>query len=340
MGDKTGIQWTDATWNPCVGCSVISPGCTNCYAMKMAARIERMGGPAHYAGLTTPSKKGAVWNGTVRMAPEATLLQPLRWKRPRMIFVNSMSDLFHEAVSDEDIDRVFAVMALCPQHIFQILTKRAERMRDYCQKVDNEPVRDTVRRIAAAWPCKAPVPIGCITFPLPNVWLGVSTEDQPRFDERLTYLRETPAAIRWISAEPLLGAIDGGEAIKHLDWVVVGGESGQNARPMHPDWATGIRDQCSAAGVPFFFKQHGDWAEYSQVGASEWTFTHERDGKRFGFIADEEHGMFGGKSFETRYLSNGSTLGPCMVRVGKKRAGALLDDREWREFPTQEQDHG
>ena len=320
----TKIEWADSVWNPVVGCSIVSPGCTNCYAMKMAARIENIdakkrldryglaaaqfadygaGGQrdeavkllephTHYAGLTRGSNAGAVWTGRVAQAPDRILTQPLRWRKPRRIFVNSMSDLFHESVPDEWIDRVFAVMALAPQHVFQVLTKRSKRMREYCTRLDNEPVRDTVRRIVSAWPGNAPIPAE-ITFPLLNVWLGVSAEDQPRADERIPDLLATPAAVRFVSAEPLLGGIDfseigktdyewtdaldgqrwvmdeGSGDVLHatvagcpppLDWIIVGGESGPGARPMHPDWARSIRDQCASAGVPFFFKQWGEWS--------------------------------------------------------------------------------
>ena len=275
------IEWTEKTWNPIVGCSIVSPGCTNCYAMRQAARIEKMNPDlAHYRGLTQPSKAGPVWIGKVALS-ERALLEPLRRRKPTTWFVNSMGDLFHEDAPDAWIDRVFTVMALSPQHTFQVLTKRAKRMREYCELLDNEPVRDTVRRIVAAWPNNAPVPVAGIKFPLPNVWLGVSADDQKRADERIPDLLATPAAVRFVSAEPLLGPInfgrwlprDGGaiydgaggqmdyiEPTDGLDWIIVGGESGPSARPMLVAWARSIRDQCKSAGVPFFFKQFGEFA--------------------------------------------------------------------------------
>lgn len=309
MADGSSIEWTESTWNPVAGCSILSPGCTHCYAMGMAARIEKMmaplGKPTPYAGLTKPSKAGPVWNGRMAVAPDETLTQPLRWKRPRRIFVNSMSDLFHEGVADETIDRIFAVMALSPQHTFQVLTKRAKRMREYfAERWQGIPaqrfkVGDTVidmpaggetgreHQVEAAcedifrmvpamidtdndalWDAKGSLKIRRYRWPLPNVWLGVSTEDQARADERIPHLYHTPAAKRFISAEPLLGPIDLMEVIpnpliwgpvhgitRSLDWVIAGGESGPRARPMHPDWARGLRDQCAAAGVSFFMKQ-------------------------------------------------------------------------------------
>ena len=245
------IEWTEKTWNPIVGCTVVSPGCTNCYAMKMAARIERMGGAPQYDGATQKTKGGAVWTGKMTLAEKA-LLEPLKRKKPTMYFVNSMGDLFHENVPDEWIDQVFSIMGQCPQHTFQILTKRSSRMREYvvgCQNGADD--------IGGVWP-------------LPNVWLGVSAEDQTRWDERWPDLARTPAAVRFVSAEPLLGPIDMIGAGK-LDWVIVGGESGPGARATHPEWARSIRDQCAAAGVSFFFKQWGEWKPISQMDESEYT---------------------------------------------------------------------
>lgn len=423
MSDNSKIEWTDATWNPVTGCSVVSPGCTNCYAMGLAG--TRLRNHPSRAGLTIATKAGPVWNGQVRLN-EDWLTQPLKWQRPRMIFVCAHGDLFHEAVPDEWIDRVFAVMALSPQHTYQLLTKRADRMRAYCTDagvthrvaqamdkilVDRDddgyekwaPVPDfpkyevstrgRVRRddivlkqqinpeygrpsvtlwrdaipttvfvhilVLRAW--RGPMPDGCetrhrngertdnrlinlewasgsinqqdkvrhgsnggpakltreqaaeirsavaagetqqsiadrygvsrslvslvkdrkvwpdaIDWPLRNVWKGVSAEDQTRADARVPDLLATPAAVRFVSAEPLLGPIDfreiggrdgdgfnafddgaddGVRAEPVLDWIIVGGESGPSARPMHPAWARAIRDQCAAAGVAFFFKQ-------------------------------------------------------------------------------------
>ncbi|MER9814250.1 phage Gp37/Gp68 family protein [Mesorhizobium sp. M0129] len=311
MADKSAIEWTDATWNPIVGCSIVSPGCTHCYAMGMAARIEAMtaaltrtgqGGAPHYNGTTRKVKGTAIWTGKVALAPEKILLQPLAWRAPRKIFVNSMGDLFHEDVPDAWIDKVFAVMALAPQHTFQVLTKR-KRMREYMNwqafdrvviqmmaMVDQgtPSVRETCERHGIPWqqPRSAHD-----WWPLRNVWLGVSAERQQEADERVPALLATPAAVRFISAEPLLGPIDftsiSGEAPNYtfrvnalsgrhtipsdnptdivtdgacLDWIIVGGESGPDARPMHPDWVRDVRDDCAAANVAFFFKQWGEWA--------------------------------------------------------------------------------
>lgn len=257
MGDKSAIEWTDATWNPVVGCSVTSPGCKNCYAMKMAGRLDAMG-VEHYRGLTRKVKGKAVWTGKTAEAPMHILKQPQHWKKPRRIFVNSMGDLFHDGVPWHWLDAVFTVMEKCPQHTFQVLTKNPERMRDYVRRFDV----------------------------LPNVWLGVSVEDQRRANERIPALLETPAAVRFVSCEPLLGPLDlrniqpheryeldaltgydfdQGTVGERLDWVIVGGESGPGARPMDPDWAHLLRDQCQAAGVPFMFKQWGPTKKAGQL---------------------------------------------------------------------------
>lgn len=286
MGDRTGIAWTDATWNPIRGCSRVSPGCENCYAETMAGRFCGPGQP--YAGLVRLGKNGARWTGKVGMVANH-IDDPLRWRRPRRIFVNSMSDLFHEGLTLEGIATVFAVMLLAPSHTFQVLTKRAERMREvltderfYRAVLDAAGVlrraRPELNQIGISDPTK---------FPAKWIWLGVSVEDQQRADERIPLLLETPAAVRFISAEPLLGPVDlrnldaekaGAEdlyfvnaltgdhddmgrpcrQLPHLNWVIVGAESGPGARPMQTEWARALRDQCDAAGVAFFLKQFAD----------------------------------------------------------------------------------
>jgi len=221
MGDKTGISWTDATWNPIAGCSVVSPGCTNCYAMKEAHRLGNALGQEKYRGLTKVVNGKPVWTGEVRLWP-AALDQPLRWKRPRRIFVNSMSDLFHEGLRDDQIDQVFAVMALASQHTFQVLTKRPERMLSYCAELHERravPVSLALHRVPGE---RSPRDVGAVedainAGPLPNVWLGVSAEDQQRADERIPLLLQTPAAVRFVSYEPALGPID------FRPWLSIGG---------------------------------------------------------------------------------------------------------------------
>ena len=300
MADGSGIEWTDATWNPITGCSVVSPGCTNCYAMKLAG--TRMKHHPSRAGLTVDSKAGPVWTGEVRFNEE-WLDQPLRWQKPRLIFVCAHGDLFHESVPDEWIDRVFAVMALAPHHTFQVLTKRPERMRRYlghggtCIPVG---IRHQAERIFGRDP--GPLPIA-----LPNVWLGVSAEDQERADERIPLLLATPAAVRWVSAEPLLGGINMQPWLDRLDWVVAGGESGPGARPMHPHWVQWLRDDCAKSGVAFSFKQWGDWFRFGE---------RDVDG-RVNTVSRGKHPLF------WREMSGGEF----MVRLpgGKKAAGRHLD---------------
>lgn len=324
----TAIEWAEQVWNPLVGCTVHSPGCTNCYAMRMAHRLEAMatkpdgsGNAAlnHYRGTTRKVRGKPVWTGKIGFS-EAALLAPLRRRKPTRYFVNSMSDLFHESVPDETIDRIFAVMAICPQHTFQVLTKRSDRMRKYVSANRWQEVLDWQYEFqASGFSSERPVGEG---WPLPNVWLGVSVEDQAH-KARIDHLRKTPAAIRWISAEPLLESL-GDVDLTNIDWVVTGGESGPNARPMHPDWPRSLRDQCQAAGVPFFFKQWGEWAP----------------GEIAGDYLDPEKPAKGRELFDGRWIECWSEVeGHCddepdVYRIGKKRAGRLLDGREWSEFPA------
>jgi protein gp37 len=350
----TKIEWTEKTWNPIVGCSIVSPGCTNCYAMKMAARIERMGGAPQYDGTTKPSRAGAVWTGKVALAEKA-LLEPLKRQKPTTYFVNSMGDLFHEDVPDEWIDRVFSVMALCPQHTFQVLTKRSARMREYCTKMFvevDEWDRIEIAAVGLGATLDQALDAGKLfDKPLPNVWLGVSSEDQTRADERIPDLLSTPAAVRFVSAEPLLGPIDllqpqMGKAFcdalckEHcqaqsdqecpkfdgqLDWVIVGGESGKGARPMHPDWARSLRDQCANAGVAFFFKQWGEWADHTELH-----FASNRCGAASDLvITPDGHTIVGGSKAHGGLvdLDWEERRAAWMCKVGKKAAGRTLDGR-------------
>ncbi len=415
MADGTKIEWTDATWNPITGCAVVSPGCTNCYAMLLAG--TRLKNHPSRKGLTRQVNGKHVWTGEIRFN-EQWLDQPLRWTRPRMIFVCAHGDLFAEGVTDNMLDHIFAVMALCPQHTFQVLTKRPERMREYLLS-RNGMGNAALCKVINAIPPSLGNRKGALEMPLPNVWLGVSVEDQPRADQRIPILLDTPAAIRWISAEPLLGltdlraflrdawkikqairlwddftwpswvpkkvradiesfwnpdwdrgpnawmrsAIENGhppagtrgafrtfnqtpiegrflhawnnigrvitdDGAVHgvsagtyqsrpsrLDWVVVGGESGPCARPMHPDWARDMRDQCASVGVAFLFKQWGEWTDGQNVDRQSgmvetadylnggWYFSRESLTRTDGHIDDE----------------------PDVYRIGKKRTGRLLD---------------
>ena len=258
----TGISWTDETWNPVVGCKVVSPGCTNCYAMREAG--GRLKSHYKYEGLTKTNKRGPVWTGGIRASVKVNELEaPARWRRPRQIFVCSMGDLFYERVGQAMIDHVFGMAMCCEHHVFQILTKRPERMRNEIVKLGEDLERlnlaamsfiDYRKEYSGAWPP-------------PNVWLGFSAEDQTRFDERVGPMVQLAYA-GWkvfLSAEPLLGRIRidrelVGRRRCGIQHVIAGGESGPRARPSHPAWFESLRDQCVVAGVDFHFKQWGVWA--------------------------------------------------------------------------------
>lgn len=379
--DNTKIEWTDATWNPVRGCSLVSDGCKNCYAMHVANRFSGPGQP--YENLVNKTTQGPKWTGRIKLVHDA-LNQPMRWKKPRKIFVNSMSDLFHEGVPDWFIDRVFVVMALAPQHTFQILTKRPDRMHDYINAFDWK------RAIGSCVDEQDGVSVieqnsqadleGQLTdrmygtkpkrnvWPLPNVWLGISAENQATFDDRIMHLLETPAAIRWVSVEPMLGAIDmsqpylskklgkypfAGLATEHrttilqlLDWVVVGGESGFDARPMHPDWPMSIMQQCEAAGVAFLFKQWGEWhtkaynmrtgiAAFRQFDSYEHWVNKARTWVNGGICLDRHGTQLKIGSDMARARDTGAFPVTIMHKVGKKRGGRLLDGITYDGYPKQ-----
>jgi protein gp37 len=237
----------------------VSPGCIHCYAETVAARFSKPG--QAYDGLTD---KNGRWNGQI-MVVEKHMLDPIRWRRPRKIFVNSMSDLFHENVPEEAIDRIFGVMAFAERHTFQVLTKRPDRMRAYLAA--GEDVLMERWGLAACQVTDSPCTSQYVEdrdWPLPNVWLGTSAEDQPTWDDRIEQLGQVPAAVRFVSAEPLLGDIDCGNAFdpapanskyRPIGWVIIGGESGPGHRPMDPQWAESIAEQCRNAGVALFVKQ-------------------------------------------------------------------------------------
>lgn len=320
MADKSAIEWTDATWNPIVGCSLVSPGCTNCYAMRMAARLEAMG-QAAYAGTTKPSAAGPVWTGKVSLHRPA-LFKPLDWKKPRSIFVNSMSDLFHPALRVEDMLDVFTVMAIADQHDFQILTKRGDRMLEFLEQ------SDLLEDIYANWSTFSGAPREVEAWPLRNVLIGVSVEDQRRADERRRDLRRL-AERGWrtfVSYEPALGPVDW-TGWEFLSGLISGGESGPGARPTHPDWHRAARDFCAAHGIPYFFKQWGAW----EVAV-------DRDNEDPDWRADYACkfddskpdiawlNLAGGRGFHGERFH-------VMRRVGKARAGRLLDGREHNDLP-------
>ncbi|MGE0426230.1 MAG: phage Gp37/Gp68 family protein [Reyranellaceae bacterium] len=348
----TAIEWTHRpgtkgeTWNPIrarnrktgtIGwhCTHASPGCVNCYA-------ERQNTAGFRGGTRLPYKPGHEKDVEVFLDGKA-LLKPLRWREPRTIFVCSMTDLFGAFVPDETIDRILAVAALCPQHTFIVLTKRSKRMRAYfsgltCDGARRFHVADAAGKLMAEGD-NAHDEVANAHWPLPNLWLGVSVEDQQRADQRVPELLATPAAIHFVSAEPLLGEIDFSRWIdidlSLLDWVIVGGESGPNARPMHPDWARAIRDQCASAGVAYFFKQWGQWLEADQLMGriEQGPAFILKEGRRWqphrplnftdaAFLANLLKHPF-------EHQSDGTT----MLRLDKSRSGRLLDGVEHNAWP-------
>lgn len=307
------IEWTNATWNPLAGCTRASEGCDNCYAAQMALRLEAMakadiaagkdpGGKAKYIGIATKNGRGVpAFNGTINLDVDE-LQRPYTWKKPRMIFVNSMSDLFHKDVPEWFIFAAFNAMAENHRHTFQVLTKRPDR------------AAQLLSRYSTGTP--------------PNVWIGTSVENQEQADKRIPALLTIPAAVRFLSMEPLLGAVsveiidgvfyDGGmpfpwQRLENpgINWIIVGGESGPNARPMHPDWARRIQVECQRAGVPFFFKQWGEWLPGGQGG-------------------DMKFQAMPGEAMRP-WIANGDSTQ--FYKIGKHAAGRLLDGREWDEFP-------
>jgi protein gp37 len=356
MADQrdTGISWTDQTWNPIRGCSRVSEGCRNCYAERVAARFAGPGQP--FEGLARMGEAGPRWTGTVRLVDEH-LADPLRWRRPRRVFVNSVSDLFHDGMTNEQIAAVFGVMAAAPQHTFQVLTKRPARMMEWFrwaeQAMEGRYRRPAIIGHAAAYivgtvgtnvdndrlHLSASIYAGFNDWPLPNVWLGVSVENQAAADERIRFLLKTPAAVRFLSCEPLIGPVqlgvgrhffDHGIGAKSrngdetddsyancdpkIDWVIAGGESGPDSRPLHPDWVRSLRDQCQAAGVPFHFKQGGEWS--------------------CGEIVDGGYRNVWGPEIITTFSRRETDGRFTWWRTGKKAAGRLLDGRTWDEFPA------
>lgn len=318
----TKIEWCEETWNPITGCTPISEGCQNCYAKRMANRLRgRCGYPADEPFKVTLHKD--------------RLEEPLRWKKPRRVFVGSMGDLFHEDVPDEFIYEIWDVMVQSKQHTFLVLTKRPDRMKSFIEKVMCNRMGYALTfggtpegKKARKWAQK----------PVQNVWLGVTAENQRRADERIPILLQIPAAVRFVSVEPMLGPVDltqidiggnvwinsltgdcksynpyGGwwkinESKNKLDWVICGGETGPSARPMHPDWARSLRNQCQEAGVSYFFKQWGEYCSPSQMPPDtfrDWDIQHGTE------IWDDE----------PRW------------RVGKKKAGRSLDGEVWDEMP-------
>ncbi|PVB03160.1 DUF5131 family protein [Mycobacteroides abscessus] len=333
MGDKTGIEWTDATWSPVTGCTRVSDGCLNCY-------IERST-PIRVAGRKFDGE-GIGASLAVQLHPNR-LDWPLRKRDGKKIFVCSQADLFHDDVPDEYIARVFAVMALSPHHTFQVLTKRHGRMRSLLNSHAFWGRVGVAGLDRDVWLPQSGVSLD--QHYLPNVWLGVSAEDQKRAELRIPALYDTPAAVRFVSAEPLLGLIDTttsgllarDEFDRGIDWVIVGGESGPGARPMHPWWAESLHRQCVAAGVPFLFKQWGDWTPMAPLKNGRFDFSNgiamTDDGNTYNAgDLDWPDGPRRGEAIRADFPHHRPTS---MYRVGKKAAGRELyhDGRTFDGYP-------
>ncbi|GAA0574962.1 phage Gp37/Gp68 family protein [Streptomyces mordarskii] len=371
MATHSAIEWTDTTWSPVIGCDRVSPGCDSCYAITTARIRSHNPNPkiaAAFAGTAHRTADRLDWTGNLNLL-ENRLTKPLTWPKPAKIFVNSVSDIFHQGVPEEFIAKIWAIMALTPRHTYQILTKRHARMRavltDTC-RCGSEHAPGTHFRSAMAWavsennpdripglPDDAEQRVTQAAWPLPNVWIGVSAENQQWAGTRVPALLQTPAAVRFVSCEPLIGAVDltrwlrpvpdcgyvdpddgtcghpdaftpechrwadcpvrGRSTQWHgLDWVIAGGESGHGARPMHPQWARALRDECEVAGVPFFFKQWGAWAP------SGYLVIRSRPEARSVLVGDPVDGH--GHRVEMRL-------------VGKRAAGRELDGATHDVFP-------
>lgn len=316
MSTNTSIEWATKSWSPIIGCDRVSSGCDHCYAINTAHIRSHHPNPKianAFAG-TTERRDGRIdWTGKVNLLPER-LIDPLKWRKPERVFVNSQSDLFHDQVPDDFIAEVFAVMACNYQwdrstHTFQLLTKRHARMRSL---LSSDAFRRNVASVAAGMTDDghSDLVYDNILFhhwPLPNVHVGVSAENAQWAKIRGDALRETPAAVRWISCEPLLGPIDDLD-LTGIGWVVVGGESGREDRPMHVDWARSLRDQCATAGVAFLFKQWGETVPLGQM-------------------TDEARRRWDDKHGSDAYPDES------LWRIGKKAAGRELDGHEWNGYP-------
>jgi protein gp37 len=363
---STKISWATESWNPFVGCSLVSPACTNCYAMHQAARMLRMrrgqirtkpeipGNP--YDGVVTAAKSGPVWTGVLNQATEATRFAPLKWGRPRTVFVGSMTDFFHPAAGDAWRIEALAIMALTPRHTYLILTKRSADMRRLmADPATQKAVWTKASEISIQRNIK-PARLESVSpgrWPLPNVALGVSAEDQTRADERIPELLATPAAQRFVSCEPLLGPIDlrrvwthcpthdfaGGFCVGHcpdrqgLNFVITGGGNDLDGRPTHPDWLRALRDQCAAAGIKFHFKQWGAWAPIPAVAKDQVDDFFEMEGRVTSGPNDPNSRARlldrSGNIYRPDDLAKAAARGAIMMlRIGTARSGRTLDGRE------------
>lgn len=312
MSSGSKIEWTEVTWNPTTGCDRISPGCDHCYALTMAKRLKAMGSPKYQVDGDSRTS-GPGFGVTVH---EDVLTEPLRWRSPKKVFVNSMSDVAHARVGREFVVKVFAVMVAAGQHSFQVLTKRPRRLERLLAATD---FQTAVLQQAA----QHGADLDAQTWPAPNIWIGTSIESD-EYCWRAEALRRTPAAVRFLSLEPLLGPLPSLD-LTGIDWVIAGGESGPGARPMHPNWVRSIRDQCLKAGIAFFFKQWGSWQLVSEddPAVSEDVAVQSHGKPRYRIGSD---GSVGDSSTWTA----GDAI---MVGARPDVAGRVLDGRCWDEYP-------
>ncbi|MFA6400904.1 MAG: phage Gp37/Gp68 family protein [Salinivirgaceae bacterium] len=339
---STKIEWTNETWNPIIGCSPVSPGCKNCYAEKMAFRLgsmklERCISALNYSVVVNWKTKK--WNGKTQFVSQA-IEKPLSWRKPRMIFVCSMGDLFHESVPFEWIDKVMAVIACTPQHTYQILTKRPHRMAEYFNQGKEMLIarwEDAVYELGLCDKNDDPDAAACHVnnradreWPLKNIWLGVTAENQEMVNKRVPFLLNIPAAIRFVSVEPMLGAVDlsiymatGWTEPPYddiINWVICGGESGINARPVNHNWVENLKNQCNKYETCLFFKQWGEWIPVNEVPKS---WGNQADLKGTHRWVNEIDGK-----------DTGTRPGHMTIRVGKKKAGCTLNGKEYKQFPN------
>lgn len=346
--DMTKIEWTDETWNPIIGCTKISPGCKNCYAAKMATRLSKIETTAYYSEVVDENPYR--WNGKTSFI-ESQLEKPLKRKKPTMYFVCSMSDLFHEKTPFEWIMKVYDVMNQTPWHTYQILTKRPERALEFYKWMGENIKKAGFDSV----PSQSNNPLNYIDA-LPNVWLGVTAENQDQANRRIPILLSIPAKIRFVSVEPMLEAVRldqlhrnehgvtyfddaltgfkahgaGGWYSNKLDWVICGGETGYNARPMHPDWVRNLRDQCQEANVPFLFKQ---WGEYYPIECS-FSWKRDKNGKGYYEFYTDDPNLKDRKPSRVKVFGKDIMHNSFYLKLRTKKAGCLLDGKEYKQFPN------
>lgn len=341
----TKIEWATKVWNPITGCTPISDGCKDCYAKKMASRLQGRRG----YDKANPFK--------ITIHPEDKFLEPLKWRKPANVFVCSMGDLFHKDVPTAEIDKVFAIAAILPQHNFMFLTKRPERMAEYFTipaKQLSERWSDAIIEMGISGKNEDVDSVAAylhnrcaLGWPLKNIWLGVSVENQKTADERIHYLNEISAAVKFVSCEPLLLEINFekslGDSLKWhagglkncISWVIAGGETGHNARPVHPDWVRSLRDQCENDGIPFFFKGWGEYKQMDMTSLLKPFDIAESKKNKWTLWKDSNDIIFELIDIDGDFACTSEEECIPIQKVGKKQSGDLLDGKQYHEFPKQ-----